>query len=82
VKAASSPAKSVAKGTSSPAAGSVAKAAEKSVPTASSTQEGQGIAKLLAEKIVEMFGGGHVPTDSTPVAGEPAGIQQLLGFSF
>ena len=63
-------------------ASSPAKAAEKSIQQASSVQSGQGIAQLLAEKIVELFGGNHIPADSSPVANAPAGVQQLFGFAF
>jgi hypothetical protein len=40
----------------------------------------RGIAQVLAEKLVEMFGGDRVP-ESTPVAQEPVGIQQLFEFA-
>jgi hypothetical protein len=66
----------------SSSAGSSAKAAVKSAQKASSVHMEQGIAKLLAEKIVELFGGDHSPANSTPVASEPTGIQQLFGFAF
>jgi hypothetical protein len=42
--------------------------------------EGQGIAHLLAEKIVDLFGGEQAPAESKPLAEEAAGIQQLFGF--
>ena len=82
VKVASAPTPTAVKAASSPAAGSPAKTAAKSAQPTPSTQAGQGIAQLLAEKIVELFGGDQVPPDSTPVANEPTGIQQLLGFAF
>jgi hypothetical protein len=41
----------------------------------------RGIAQVLAEKLVEMFGGDQVPDASTPVANESGGIQQLFGFA-
>ncbi|MBW4514105.1 MAG: hypothetical protein KME11_02630 [Timaviella obliquedivisa GSE-PSE-MK23-08B] len=67
--------------TAANAASSPTKAAVTAQST-SSTQAGQGIAQLLAEKIVELFGGDQVPADSSPVANEPMGIQQLFGFAF
>jgi hypothetical protein len=42
--------------------------------------EGQGIAHLLAEKIVDLFGGDQVPAASKPLTEEVSGIQQLFGF--
>jgi hypothetical protein len=64
---------------SAPAAtgGKAAKPA-KAEQSSQQAAEGQGIANLLAEKLVEMFGGDRVPDASTPVANESAGIQQLF----
>jgi hypothetical protein len=80
--AAGSPVETAVKAASSPAAGSSTRAAVKSASQAPSVHVEQGIAKLLAEKIVELFGGNHIPAASTPVANEPMGIQQLLGSAF
>ncbi len=68
--------------TAAKAASPPAKTTVKSPSIPPSTQAGQGIAQLLAEKIVELFGHDRVPADSSPVANEPAGIQQLFGFAF
>jgi hypothetical protein len=81
VKVASSPIPTAVKAASS-AAGSPDPSAVKSAQQEAPSVHGeQRIAQLLAEKIVELFGGHHVPEDSTPVANEPTGIQQLFGFA-
>jgi hypothetical protein len=65
-------------GSSAPAA--KANASKKSTQAAPAIEGEPGIAKLLAEKLVELFGGDRLP-DSSPVANEPVGIQQLFGFA-
>jgi hypothetical protein len=64
---------------SSPAANAAGKPAN-SAQMDQGAEADRGIAQILAEKLVEMFGGDRVP-DSTPVANEPVGIQQLFGFA-
>jgi hypothetical protein len=53
----------------------------RSSQTSHSSGGDRGIARVLAEKLVEMFGGDRVPDASTPVANETGGIQQLFGFA-
>jgi hypothetical protein len=66
---------------SSPTARPAAKP-EKSAQQEQASEGDRGIAQVLAEKLVEMFGGEYVPDASTPVANESEGIQQLFGFAF
>lgn len=86
VKAASLPVPTAVKTASLPSTSLSSEPAVKSaqqvqpVP-APSVSVDPGIAQLLAEKIVELFGGDYIPADSTPVASESVGIQQLLGFA-
>jgi hypothetical protein len=64
---------------SSPSAKPAAKSATSQAGNAS--EGDRGIAQVLAEKLVEMFGGDRVPDASTPVASESEGLQQLFGFA-
>ncbi|MCU0565463.1 MAG: hypothetical protein MUF49_02575 [Oculatellaceae cyanobacterium Prado106] len=49
-------------------------------PSASQEPEYRGLARILAEQVMDLFSSNAVPEASRPVASEPSGIQQLFNF--